>query len=126
MIVKWSDEKVEGIISALLRTGVTAAAATVLAGGLLYFVRAGGVAPDYHVFRGEPAALRGVSGVLKGAWHGQALSVVQLGLLLLIATPVARVVFACVAFAIQRDRSYVIISLVVLAVLLYSLSGYGY
>jgi uncharacterized membrane protein len=124
--MQWSDEKVEGIISALLRTGVIAAAATVLTGGLLYFVRAGGMAPDYHVFRGEPAGLRGVAGVLKGAGQGQALSVIQLGLLLLIATPVARVAFACVAFAMQRDRSYVVISLVVLAVLLYSLSGYGY
>ncbi len=53
-------------------------------------------------------------------------SVIQLGLLLLIATPIARVAFSVVAFAVQRDRVYVGLSAVVLAVLLWSLSGIGY
>jgi uncharacterized membrane protein len=47
----------------------------------------------------------------------------QLGLFLLIATPVARVVFSLLAFAIQRDHLYVGITLVVLAVLTFSLTG---
>jgi uncharacterized membrane protein len=51
---------------------------------------------------------------------------IQLGLLLLIATPVARVIFSVFAFARQRDATYVLITLIVLAVLVYSLfSGYG-
>lgn len=49
--------------------------------------------------------------------------VIQLGLLLLIATPVARVVFSVFAFALQQDRTYVIVTLIVLAVLIYSLAG---
>jgi len=48
---------------------------------------------------------------------------IQLGLLLLIATPVARVAFSVVAFAMQRDRLYVAVALIVLAVLMYSLMG---
>ena len=48
---------------------------------------------------------------------------IQLGLLVLIATPIARVAFSLVAFALQRDRIYVIVTLIVLAVLLYSLTG---
>ena len=47
----------------------------------------------------------------------------QLGLLLLIATPIARVMFSAVVFAIDRDRMYVGFTLLVLAVLLYSLFG---
>jgi uncharacterized membrane protein len=47
----------------------------------------------------------------------------QLGLLLLIATPIARVMFSAVAFAMERDRMYVGFTLIVLAVLLYSLFG---
>jgi uncharacterized membrane protein len=48
---------------------------------------------------------------------------IQLGLLLLIATPVARVAFSVLAFAEQRDWLYVSITLVVLAVLVYSLAS---
>ena len=44
------------------------------------------------------------------------------GLLILIATPVARVAFACAAFALQRDWTYVTISAIVLALLIYGLS----
>jgi uncharacterized membrane protein len=48
---------------------------------------------------------------------------IQFGLLLLLATPIARVVFSVFAFAQQRDRAYVLITLFVLMVLLYSLIG---
>ncbi len=50
---------------------------------------------------------------------------IQLGLLLLIATPIARVAFSVVGFAIERDRMYVVFTLIVLAILLYSLLGSG-
>ena len=46
----------------------------------------------------------------------------QFGLLLLIATPVARVAMAVVGFALERDRLYVVVSLIVLTVLLLSLT----
>jgi uncharacterized membrane protein len=46
-----------------------------------------------------------------------------LGLLLLIANPIARVAFSAVAFAARRDRAYVAITLTVLAVLICSLAG---
>lgn len=50
---------------------------------------------------------------------------IQFGLLLLIATPVARVVFSIFAFAAQRDWIYVGVSMIVLSILAYSLSGAG-
>ncbi|MGO9690281.1 MAG: DUF1634 domain-containing protein, partial [Syntrophobacteraceae bacterium] len=50
---------------------------------------------------------------------------IQFGLLVLIATPVMRVFFTVVSFTIQRDRVYVGVTLIVLAVLLFSLSGAG-
>jgi Predicted membrane protein len=52
---------------------------------------------------------------------GDPTAVIQLGAILLIATPIARVVFAVVGFALERDRFYVVVSLTVLAVLLASL-----
>jgi uncharacterized membrane protein len=44
-----------------------------------------------------------------------------MGLLTLIATPVARVIFCLAAFAIERDRMYLGFTLAVLVVLLYSI-----
>jgi hypothetical protein len=71
----------------------------------------------------EPFYLRHVKGVLSAAFSGDGRGIMQLGLFLLIATPVARVVFSLLAFAIQRDHLYVGITLVVLAVLTFSLTG---
>ena len=59
-------------------------------------------------------ALGGVAGF-------QCRGIIQFGLVLLIATPVARVAFSVAAFALQRDNTYVAITLIVLAVLLFSL-----
>ena len=53
--------------------------------------------------------------------HGK--SIIQFGLLLLIATPIARVMFSVVGFAVERDYLYVALTLIVLGVLLYSLIG---
>ena len=120
---QWTDQNVEEWIGNLLRVGVTLAAAVVLFGGSIYLVRHGRTAPQYRVFRGEPADLRTISGIVKEALVFQGRGLIQLGLLLLIATPVARVAFSVAAFGIQRDRLYVVVTLIVLAVLVYSLAG---
>jgi uncharacterized membrane protein len=119
----WSDAQVEQIIGTLLRVGVVSAAVVVLAGGLLYLARHGAAHPDFSVFRGEPSDLRRISGIVADAVSLRGRGLIQLGLLLLVATPVARVAFAVVAFALQRDRTYVLVTLIVLSVLLYSLAG---
>jgi uncharacterized membrane protein len=54
-------------------------------------------------------------------WHARGL--IQLGLLLLIATPMARVAFSVIGFALEKDWFYVGITLLVLALLIYSLSS---
>ena len=119
----WTDEKTEYIIGNLLRAGVTLAAIVVLAGGILYLVRYGHSPADYRVFRGEPTDLRHVSGIVRDAAALHSRGIIQLGLLLLIATPIARVAFAVFAFAAEGDRMYVAFSLIVLAILMFSLIG---
>ena len=64
-----------------------------------------------------------MSGIIAGVFAGHGRGLIQLGLLLLIATPVARVVLLALGFALQRDRLYVIVSVVVLTFLLYGLFG---
>jgi uncharacterized membrane protein len=120
------EEQVDRIISVLLRTGVITAASVVFAGGVWYLARFGRLVPNYHMFHGEPQDLRSVPGVWRGVLRLQPLSVIQFGLLLLIATPISRVAFSVVAFAVERDKLYMALALVVLAVLVWSLSGLGY
>ena len=121
----WSDEKVEKILGNLLRSGVIAAALIVLAGGIIYLFRHGAKPPDYSIFHGVPAEFSSVKGILTSVLGLRSRGLIQLGLLLLIATPVARVAFSIFAFALQRDRIYIVITLIVLGVLIYSLAGGG-
>jgi uncharacterized membrane protein len=118
-----SDRRLEAIIGNLLRAGVVIAAAVTSIGGVIYLAHSGESVAHYRVFRGEPADLRHVKGVLSDAYSGDGLGIMQLGLLLLIATPVARVAFSLAAFAVQRDRLYVVVTLVVLGVLSFSIAG---
>ena len=92
-------------------------------GGTIYLWRHGFELPQYKSFRGEPADLRSVAGILGNVFLGSGRGVIQLGVLLLIATPVMRVVSLLFGFAWQRDRLYAAVTLVVLALLLYSLFG---
>lgn len=119
----WTDEQVELFVGNLLRIGVIIAASVAVIGGIFYLLTYGTTVASYHTFRGEPDELRSVSSVVRDALHLRPRSVVQLGLLILIATPVARVALSLVAFLKQRDRMYVAITAVVLALLLYGLTG---
>jgi uncharacterized membrane protein len=120
---KWTDQKVENIIGTLLLTGIILSAAVVFTGAVIFLVRHGGSPADYKVFKGEPSDLRSVRGVVERATHLSGRGIIQLGLLLLIATPVARVAFAIYGFAAEGDRLYVGFTIIVLAVLFYSLLG---
>ncbi|MDA8171241.1 MAG: DUF1634 domain-containing protein [Nitrospiraceae bacterium] len=119
----WTDKKMGIVIGNLLRTGVLIAAITVAAGGIFYLARQGAAAPHYRVFLGEPADLRSVYGIARDASSLHSRGIMGLGLLLLIATPVARVAFSVLVFALQRDRLYVMVTIIVLAVLIFSLAG---
>jgi uncharacterized membrane protein len=118
-----SEQRFEGLIGNLLRAGVILAAAVVLTGGFLYLANYGAQQPQYQAFRGEPSDLRQVSQIFREAVSLHSRGLIQLGLLILIATPVARVAFSVLAFAEQRDWLYVSITLVVLAILVYSLAS---
>ncbi len=121
-----TDERLEIAIGRMLQTGVLLAAAVVLIGGVMYLLHApAGPRPDYSHFHSVAESLRTPGGIWHGVLHGDAESMIQFGLLLLIATPVFRVVVAGVGFAVERDQLYVWVSVAVFAVLLYSLWHIG-
>jgi uncharacterized membrane protein len=118
---KPTDHELDLSVAAMLRVGVTLAALVVLIGGILSLRYPWTLVPDYSRFQVAGPSIRTVAGILHGVAQGSSASIMQLGLLLLIATPVARVAFCVVGFARQRDSLYVLVSASVLAVLLYSL-----
>jgi uncharacterized membrane protein len=116
-----SDHEIEQLVGRLLQIGVLVSALVVFVGGAVLLMQHGGDGAVYTPFRGEPAYLTSLVGIVRGALSLDSLAIVQLGLVMLIATPVLRVAFTLVAFALQRDRTYVFITIVVLALLLYGL-----
>ena len=120
---EWTDERVETIVGNVLRGGVVLSALVVLAGACIFLVRHGMEPANYRVFRGEPSELRHIRGIFRGiaALHSRAL--IQLGLVLLIATPIVRVALSLFGFAREKDRMYVGFTGMVLVILLYSLLG---
>jgi uncharacterized membrane protein len=120
---QWSDQRLEIIIGVLLQVGVLLAAAVVVLGGIIFLAHHGASIPSYHVFQGEPTDLSTVSGIFHDALAFEGRGIIQLGLLILIATPVARVVFSIVGFALERDTLYVYVTILVLVILIFSLAG---
>jgi uncharacterized membrane protein len=115
------DEQVELVIGRLLQWGVLAAAIVVVIGGILLLAQYGHLPATFRQFNAEGAALRSVGGIIRAALSGDSRAIVQLGLVLLIATPTARVALTLGAFIIQRDRLYMLTTTIVLALLLYGL-----
>lgn len=120
---RWNDYRLEQFVGNLLRAGVLIAALLVIAGAIPNMIQGCTAPPHYRVFAGEPADLRSVTGIVGEAALLNSRGIMQLGLLLLIATPIARVLVSLVVFALQRDRLYVMVTAIVLGVLLYSLIG---
>ena len=121
----WRDRRLEAILGNLLRSGVLLSAAVVLAGACVYLLRHAHEAANFRIFRGEPSDFRTIPGVIRSVMGGHGRGLIQLGLLLLIATPIARVALSIVGFTLERDRMYVVFTLIVLVILLYSLLGSG-
>lgn len=112
-----TDQRLDEIVGNLLRAGVVLAAVVVLAGGVWYLASFGSALPQYGDFHADVRGLNSLKTL------PAPLAVVLVGLLILIATPVARVLFCLVAFALERDRVYVAVSAIVLLILLYSIGA---
>ena len=119
----WNDEGLERIVSRLLIAGVLLSAAVVLLGGACHLARHGRETADYHVFHEVSEQYRSVRGVMHAIGPSNCAAVIQLGLLILIATPIARVAFSLAGFAFERDRTYVVTTSIVLLILIYGVAG---
>lgn len=121
----WGDRDIQNIIGNMLRIGVWSSATVVAIGGLLYLFSNGLNVQDIHSdYVASAESFTNFSNVWQGMLHMQPLAIIQLGVLLLIATPIARVIFSFIAFWLEKDYLYVFITLIVLAIIAVSmLSG---
>ncbi|MCX6236856.1 MAG: DUF1634 domain-containing protein [Bacteroidia bacterium] len=118
---RWNDDRMRDVMGALLRVGVLTAASLVVIGGILFFIQHPKEIFDYATFKGEPAKFRQVHLIVMEALNFRGRDIIQLGLLVLIATPVARVIFSLIGFLIEKDWIYVAITSIVLIILSVSL-----
>jgi uncharacterized membrane protein len=121
---KVEEKHFDEMISVLLRTGVIVSSIVVLVGGIFYLAQSGMTMPVYKPFHREPHNLRGLAAIVRGVFTWNPRSWIQFGLLILVATPVARVALCVITFIKQGDRTYIVLTLIVLCVLIFGLIGY--
>lgn len=117
------DKDIQLILGTLLRMGVLLSMAVVLIGGILYMYSDGKASVDYTVFVAEHADLTSISAIFSGLMSGNGKAIIQFGIVLLIFTPISRVLLSVFSFLLERDYMYVLIGLIVLSIILFSLSN---
>lgn len=114
------DAALENVIGQVLRYGVLLASVIVATGGIVYLFRHGSEPPRFHEFRGEPSKMREMRPLWSAILHGEGRPLIQLGLLVLIATPIVRILLSVGGYWREKDYLYVALTLVVLTVILWN------
>jgi uncharacterized membrane protein len=119
----WADKDIQQLIGKQLRVGVITSSLIVFIGGIIYLSRHGHEMPSYGKFTGVREGLDNLPGIWEGVLHNRGMNIIQLGVVLLIATPIIRIVFSVFAFLIEKDYLYVVLTLIVLGVIMFSMLG---
>jgi uncharacterized membrane protein len=120
----FADRDIEQFIGLQLRYGVIISSLIVFIGGLIYLQQSGGLAlPAYHQFIGTKTGFTSIGEIITGISTFNAKGIIQLGVVVLIATPVLRIAFSLVGFVMERDKLYILITLIVLSVMMVSIFG---
>jgi uncharacterized membrane protein len=120
-MIKFKDTDMQLLLGRVLRAGMIISISIVFLGGILYLYRHGQSVADYKVFKGVPPFVQQAGSLFRGAYHLKGQAIIQLGIILLIATPILRVMFSAVGFVLEKDYLYVGISLLVLLIIFVSM-----
>lgn len=115
---RWTEAEIDVQMGTLLKWGVILATVVMLIGAAVFLLHNGKSIADYKTFRNPTQSMRGI---VEDARRGDGGGLILLAVLLIVATPVARVLFAVYAFARIRDWLYAAISTIVLALLLFAI-----
>ena len=115
-----ADTDIQQIIGWILRLGVFISMLVVFIGGCFYIYRHSTEPVHYSQFVGVPEFVHTPGGI----WHGiltlRGRAIIQAGIILLIATPIVRILFSAIGFVLEKDWLYTGISLLVLAIIVTS------
>ncbi|RFS22841.1 DUF1634 domain-containing protein [Chitinophaga silvatica] len=117
------DKDIQQIIGKQLRIGVVLSSIIVFIGGVIYLIRHGHEQPNYSTFTGVREGLNHLTGIWQGVLENKGMNIIQLGVVLLIATPIFRIAFSVIAFLLEKDYLYVCLTLIVLGIISYSMLG---
>jgi len=115
------DSDVQLILGSLLRIGVLVSTGIVLIGGVIFLTTRTNNVVDFKIFRPEQTKFASITEIIRGLKTFDGLAIIQFGVLLLIFTPIARVVFSIFSFLMEKDYMYVLIGTIVLCVIITSL-----
>lgn len=115
------DKDVQVILGTLLRVGVLVSTAVVILGGIIFLFSHKSQMVSFETFRPEEARFSSIAEILKGLETFDGLAIIQFGVLLLIFTPIARIVFSIFSFLMEKDYMYVLIGTLVLVIIIASL-----
>ena len=121
--MKFKDTDIQSLIGQVLRAGMVISMSIVFVGGVTYLIRHGHTISNYKKFTGIPAFVQSPAPLINGVLNFKGQAIIQMGIVLLIATPILRVMFSAVGFALEKDYLYVGISVLVLLIIFASLLG---
>jgi len=125
-MIKFKDKDMQLLLGQVLRAGTVISISIVFIGGIFYLYRHGNTIADYRTFKGVPDFVQHSSGIFNGIFSLKGQAIIQFGIILLIATPIFRVIFSAIGFVLEKDYLYVGISLLVLLIIFMSmLSGHA-
>lgn len=118
------DKNLAIVIGNIMRWGVIVSLSLTFLGGVIYLLAHPNEIISYKEFVEADYSIAEIfsktfSGVL--SFDGEALII--FGILLLFATPVIRVLFSLIGFILEKDKLYILITLIVLAIIFISISG---
>jgi uncharacterized membrane protein len=120
----FKDKDMQAVIGWVLRAGVFISMIIVFIGGVIYLYRHGHIIANYHQFKGVPDFVHSARGIINGIINLRGRAIIQAGIILLIATPIIRVIFSAIGFILEKDYLYTAITFIVLLVIIISaLSG---
>lgn len=117
------DREMQLIMGNLLRAGVLLSMTVVFIGGVIYLFGFGHLQADYREFVLDEAGFFSLASIWSGLLELNGKAIIQLGIVLLIFTPISRVILAVISFFMERDYLYVLIGLLILSIILFSLSN---
>jgi uncharacterized membrane protein len=121
--VNFADKDIQVVLGTLLRVGVILSMTVVFIGGILYLWTNSNQRIHYSIFHPGAGNFSSMLQIWSGVKALDGAAIIQAGTLLLIFTPITRVVFSIFSFLIERDYLYVLIGMFVLSVILFSLSN---